>query len=179
MSQQIRETITLAIVSLLIAAVAVGLILTVFLFSGHENLLKEMLQSTAEGKIEEVAFTAGGPFGMWVIAFLMLRFAMRKTKLYSIKLFLRFPDSLPQPPVRPTEFRNAKCWYVTLSNGQEIDRKDVTIQTDQIHKDVYVPYIYVEPSKIENPEFQVFLEYESEEWLSDSYSPKKGSIDLR
>lgn len=179
MSQHIKETITLAMVSLLIVAVAVGLILTVFLFSGHEDLLKEMFQSSAEGKIVEVAFTASGPFGMWVIAFLMLRFAMRKTKLYSIKLFLRFPDSLPQPPVRPAEFRNSKCWYVTLSNGKEIDRKDITIQTDQIHRDVYVPYIYVEPSKRENPEFLIFLEYGGEEWLSDSYSPKKGSVDLR
>lgn len=178
MNPRIREIVVLALIALAIVSVVVCLILLIFLISGHKDLLSYMLQSTAKGELFGVAFTAGGPFGMWVIVFLLFRYALKGVPL-SIKLFLRFPDSEIPPPARPADFRNTKCWYLIFSNGQEMTKKLVTIQTDQIDRNVYVPYIYIKVPKFENPEFQVKLEYGGEEWFSDSYSPKKGSVDLR
>ncbi len=178
MNPRTAETLTLALGALLIAVVIIGLILLIFFLSGHEELLLEMLQSTAKGEFLGVAFTAGGPFGMWVIATLILLLIRKRIPLRSIKLFLNFPEPDPQvpPPSQPAHFRNAKCWYSIFSNGRQVvlDKK-VTIQVDTDAG----PYIYVQTPGIENPEFQVKLVYVGREWFSDSYSPKKGSVDLR
>jgi phosphotransferase system glucose/maltose/N-acetylglucosamine-specific IIC component len=179
MDPNTRETIILALIALLIAGTVVGLILVIFLLSGHQDLLSQMLQSTAKGELFGVTFTAGGPFGMWVIAFLLFRYTIKGALIRSVKLILRFPDSQVPPPSQPADFRNAECQYLIFSNGHKVNEKKVTIQTDQIDENVYMPYIYVKVPKIENPEFQISLKYEGEEWLSDSYSPKKGNVDLR
>ena len=178
MNPRAAETLTLALIGLLITAVTVGLILLIFLLSGHQGLLSEMLQSTAKGEFFGVAFTAGGPFGMWVIAVLILLLIRKRVPLRSIKLFLHFAEPDPQvlPPSQPAHFHNAACWYSIFSNGQEVVRdKKATIHTDQDAG----PYIYVQAPGIKNPEFQVRLEYRGREWVSDSYSPKKGSVNLR
>jgi len=178
MTLRTRETITFAFIALFIVGVVVVLILLIFWLSGHQDLLSRMLQSTAEGELFGVAFTAGGPFGMWVIAFLLLRYASRGARIGPIKLFLRFPDPQVPPPSRPADFRNARCWYSILANGQKVSEEKVTIQTDQIDRDIYVPYVYVRAPRIKNPEFEIRLEYGGEEWFSDSYSPEKGSVNL-
>lgn len=178
MNPRAAETLTLALIALLIAAVMVGLILLIFLLSGHQELLSQMLQSTAKGELFGVAFTAGGPFGMWVIATLILLLIRKRVRLRSIKLFLRFPESNPQvlPPSRPAHFDNAACWYSIFTNGQKVVHdKKATIHTDEDAG----PYIYVQAPGVENPEFQVRLQYRDREWVSDSYSPKKGSVNLR
>lgn len=180
MNFQIKEIGVLSLIALLITACVIGMILSIFLVSGHEEILSKMLNSTAEGKITGVAFTAGGPFSMWIISFLILRFALRKFPQEPIKLFLIFPDSEAQPPTKPQEFRSAKCWYSIYKNGDEVEKRDATIHTDQIGRDIYAPYIYVTlSSSIINPEYQIFITHNQEEWISDSYSPKKGSIELR
>ena len=179
MNPRIRETMALTFMALVVVAVVVGLILLIFNVSGNQELLDQLLQSTAEGELFGIALTAGGPFGMWVIAFLLFRSAVKGSPMGSIKLFLRFPESGVSPPTRPSEFRNSVCSYVIFSHGEKVTEEITIIQTDQISSDVYVPYIYVKAPKIDDPEFQIKLEHQGEEWLSDSYSPKKGSVDLR
>lgn len=169
----------LTFMALVVVVVVVGLILLIFNISGNQELLDRLLQSTAEGQLLGIALTAGGPFGMWVIAFLLFRNSMRATPMGSIKLFLRFPESDVSPPSRPSEFQNSVCSYVIFSNGEKVSEETTTVQTDQMASDVYVPYIYVKAPKIDNPEFQVKLKHQGEEWLSDSFSPTKGSVDLR
>jgi len=179
MNPRTIETLTLALIPLGIVGAVVGLILLIFVVSGHQDLLSQMLQSTAKGELSGVAFTAGGPFGMWVIAFLLFRHTTRAPPPGSIKLFLRFPEPNPQvpPPSQPAHFRDADCWYSIFSNGEKVG-SDTQVMI-QIDKDVGAPYIYVKAPAIENPEFQVRLKYREHEWFSDSYSPKKGDVDLR
>ena len=181
MTPRARETVLLAVISLLIAAVIVGLILVVFLVSGNQELLSQMLQNTVEGELLGIIFTAGGPFGMWVIAFVLLIYILKRSQsLGAIRLMLRFPDSPTPPPSQPAHFNQAKCWYSVFSNGQtKFMEQEVPILTIQSSPGVYAPYIYVKAPGVEDPEFQVRLEYEQTEWFSDSYSPKKGGVDLR
>jgi hypothetical protein len=179
LSPRIKETLNLSLLALAVVSVVVGLILLIFKISGQQDLLSQMLQSTAEGKISGVAFTAGGPFGMWIIAFLVLRYSIGSAPLGSIKLYLRFPDPQTAPPTHPADLSAAICSYSVFSDGEEITTKRANIQTDQVDQNFYAPYIYVRAPRIDNPEFQVKLEFRGDEWLSDSYSPKKGSVDLQ
>lgn len=50
MNPRIREAITVALIALVVVGVIVGLILLTFLITGHQDLLSQMLQSTAEGE---------------------------------------------------------------------------------------------------------------------------------
>ena len=68
------KALTLPFLALGIVAGIVLLILIIFWASGNQQLLDSMLASTAEGKISSLVFTAGGPFGMWVIAMIILRY---------------------------------------------------------------------------------------------------------
>lgn len=175
----VKPLTSAALTALGIVCVIVVLILLIFLLSGSQDLLSEMLNSTAKGELFGVAFTAGGPFGMWVIIFLLfLVYTKRHAPLGSIKLLLNFQDTNPQktPPSQPAHFHNVKCWYSVFSNGQKVvhDKKERV----QIDRDAG-PYIYVQAPRIENPEFQVKLEYRDQKWFSDTYSPKKGWVYLR
>ncbi|MFX0199100.1 MAG: hypothetical protein ACFFCW_23505 [Candidatus Hodarchaeota archaeon] len=179
MKSRIEEAVTLALYALIIVAVVVGLILSIFLVSGHKDLLSQMLQSTAKGELSGVAFTAGGPFAMWIAAFILLGFTAREAPLGTIRLLFCFPDPEMPPPSKPADFRNAKCWYLVFSNGMRIGEEPVTIHTHQIDRNIYVPYVYVKARRIENPTFQIRMEYGGRDWFSDSYSPKEGGVDLR
>lgn len=178
MNQRTAEILTLALLALGIVVAVVALILLIFLLTGHQALLSEFLHSTAEGELFGVAFTTGGPFGMWIIAFLLFRFAGKQFSQGAIKLYLRFPEpQVAPPPSRTSEYHNSTCWYSVLSNGQAVGKpKETKIQIDQ---DIGAPYIYVKATRVENPEFQVRFKYQEQEWLSDSYSPKTGSVDLQ
>ena len=173
-----RENIILPILSTIIWASIIATILIVIKVSGQENLLKEFLQTTASGTIQNIAFTAGGPFGMWIIIYLLFRFSSKSMPLGTIKLFLRFTEDEYEknPPTNHADFLKAKCFYSVYDNGNLVlNDKEVKIQTD---KDVG-PYIYVKAEKIENPEFEVKLEYNEIEWFGDSYSPKIGGVKLQ
>jgi hypothetical protein len=179
----VKPLTSAALTALVIVCVIVVLILLIFLLSGSQDLLTEMLNSTAKGELFGVAFTAGGPFGMWfIIFFLFLLYTKSYTKrhapLGSIKLLLNFQDinSQKTPPSQTDHFHNVKCWYSVFSNGQKVvnDKKERV----QIDRDAG-PYIYVQAPRIENPEFEVRLEYRDQRWFSDTYSPKKGWVYLR
>lgn len=183
MTPRTRETISLALISLVIVGVIVGFILLIFWVSGHQDLLSQMLQSTAKGELFGVAFTAGGPFGMWIIAFILLRYAIKGVSLGPIKLFLRFPAAQGKsPPSRLADFRKAKCWY-SIRNGSKIVERDKKVQILSViadkEKSSVAPYIYVKAPIIENPLIEVRLEYEGKEWLSDSYPVKEGDLNLQ
>jgi len=182
MNPRTGEIITITLVSLAIVSVVVGLILLIFMLSGHQDLLSQMLQNTAKGEVLSVAFTAGGPFGMWIITFILIRYTISGIPLVTMKIFLHFPKPQQAPPSKPSDFRNAKCWYSIFSDGTKvINDTEVTILADLVDRErnVYVPYIYVKDPGIENPEFQFKLEYGGQEWYSDSLSLKNRSVDLR
>lgn len=173
-----KETRNIALLALVIITVVVILIIIIFLLSGHKAILTQFLTSTVEGNLYGMVFTTGGPFGMWIIAFLLLRFTGQKISLGSIRLYLTFPE--PQenvPPTRNLEFCESKCFYSVFNNGDRVI-KDKLVEV-QIDNDVNAPYIYVNASKFENPEFQVSLNYNNQEWISDSFSPKTGSVELQ
>lgn len=173
MRSDIKEIITLALISLVVVVIIILLILLIFLFSGHEGLLEQMLQSTAKGEIPGTSFTVYGPFSMWIIAYFVLW--IKSAPVESIKLYLNFPDSRVPPPESNDQFRNADCWYTIFSDGNQVKPEKKAI----IQKDVSGPYIYANPQRIKNPEFQVRLKYIEHEWISDSYSPLKGRVYLR
>lgn len=173
MGSDTKEIITLALISLVIVVIIILLILLIFLFSGHKGLLEQMLQSTAKGEIYGTSFTVYGPFSMWIIAYFVLR--IKSAPVEPIKLYLHFPDSRVPPPESNVQFKNADCWYSIFSDGNQVKPEKKAI----IQNEVSGPYIYVNPQRIKNPEFQVRLKYVENDWLSDSYSPLKGSVDLR
>ena len=174
MRSDIKEIITLALISLVIVVIIILLILLIFLFSGHKGLLEQMLQNTARGEIFGTSFTVYGPFSMWIIAYLVLKF--KSTQVESIKLYLNFPDSRVPPPESYVQFKNADCWYSIFSDGNKVKPETkVPIQNDNVSG----PYIYVNPERFKNPEFQVKLKYLENDFYSDSYSPLKGRVDLR
>jgi hypothetical protein len=183
MNPRIKDAITLAIIALGIVAAVILIILLIFWVSGNQDLLLQMLQSTAKGELFGMAFTAVGPFGMWLIVFLFL--SWRSTKHIpsgSIKLWLSFPEPQEVPyPSKPVHFRKAKCWYSIYSNGKQVESdKVVPVHTYLMDKveNIYRPYIYVEAPGIENPVFQIGLKYEDHEWYSDSYSHTVGEVNL-
>lgn len=177
MNVRISETLALALGAALIMGIIVCLILVIFLISGQEQLLVEMLQSTVKGELVGIAFTAGGPFGMWVITILILYLIKKRVPLKSMQIFLSFePESQKPLPSCSAHFQSAKCSYSILSEGQRIgSKKEVPIQIDQYAG----PYIYVRSSEIENSEYEIKLEYGGYEWFSDSYSPKRGRVSLQ
>lgn len=177
MSVRISETLALALGAALITAIIVCLILLIFLISDQEQLLVEMLRNTVKGDLFGVAFTAGGPFGMWVITILILYQIKKRVPLKSIQIFLSFESESQKPlPSCSSHFQSARCSYSILSEGQRIGSdKVVPIQIDQYAG----PFIYVRSSEIENPEYEIKLEYRGHEWFSDSYSPKKGRVNLQ
>lgn len=184
MNPRTVEYLILAFVPLAIVCVVVGLIMAIFMLSGHEELLTQMLQATARGELSGVAFTAGGPFAMWIAAFVLFRHATKGAPPGSVRLNLHFAqddrDLQSPPPSEPAHFHRSTCWYSVFSGDQKVDEdKKVTVHTDQVDRGHYVPYIYVEVPKIEDPLFQVRLEYGGREWISDSYSPRKGVANLR
>lgn len=183
MNPRTEETISLALIALVIVGAVVSLILLIFRLSGHQDLLSQMLQSTAKGELFGVAFTAGGPFGMWVIAFILLWYPISGASLGPIKLFLRFPGAQEKsPPSQSPDFRETTCWY-SIYNGSEILKRDKEVQilsdTVDREKGTVAPYIYVKAPRIENPVIEVRLEYKGKEWVSDSYPVKEGEMSLQ
>lgn len=164
------------ILSLVVTVVVVALILLVFYVSGNQDLLVKMLNTTAEGDLSGIAFVAGGPFAMWVVAFAILMISKRKALMKSVKLFLQFPESdEAKPPPKRTEYPRAKCSYATYS----VKRKVGSGKPAAIHMDKHAgPYINVEVPNIESPTFVVQLKFNGWEWSSDSYSIEQGSVDL-
>jgi len=59
MNPRTIESLTLALIPLGIVGAIVGLILLIFVVSGHQDHLSQMLRSTAKGELSGVAFTAG------------------------------------------------------------------------------------------------------------------------
>lgn len=165
-----------ALLALGVTAGVVALILLVFYVSGNQDLLVKMLNTTAEGDISGIAFVAGGPFGMWIIAFAIMMVSKRKALMKSVKLFLQFPESDgAKPPPKRAEYPRAKCSYATYSGQQKIGpEKPATIHIDR-HAG---PYINVEVPNIESPTFVIQLQFNGREWSSDSYSIEQGSVDL-
>lgn len=166
------------LLSLLPPCLVVGLILLLYLVTGQITLVDQLLQSTAEGDLGGIAFTAGGPFAMFVISYLLLYYSSdRIGALGAIKLYLYFPELVHPvgPPSQPADFDKAICWYKVFSDDEEIKpREEANIRFQDM-----LPYIYVSAPKIENPEFQVRLEYNGHEWISDSFTPKTGRVPLR
>lgn len=177
MNPRIREALILALVALAVVIAVIGLILLIFQISGHQDLLVQMLESTAEGELFGIGFTAGGPFGMWIIAFLLLKYCMKGAVLGVFELVLRFPQSTSPPPTTPSDFKKTKCHYLIFSNGRKLREKSATIQSHNLFDGSYIPFLYVKVPRIEKTEVQVFLEYKGKEWISSSYSPQKGNID--
>lgn len=180
MNPRIRDILTVSFASLIIVVIIVSVILGIFKVSGNQESLTQFLSSTAEGEIGGLTITVGGPFGMWVIAFILLRRVLKETPLGSIKLFINFEDLGTSPPTTPIHFQNARCFYSILSNGEEVETNKVArVQFQRVNPQIQVPYIYVSAPSIENPEFQVRIDYNQNEWFSDSYSPKTGRVEMR
>ena len=178
------EALITPLVALGITAGIVLLILLIFVLSGQEQLLVQMVQSTAKGEFLGVAFTAGGPFGMWIIATLLLVLVKRRVPPREVELglVLRAQDPQPPYPLTRAEFHRAKCSYFVKSSGEE-DKpyKDVEIHCGKVEDDkasfdhffIYVPIL-----EVEKPVYKFRLEYEDNEWKGDSYSPWKSRLEL-
>jgi len=178
MGNRFKEALGFSIVSLMVTTVVIALIMAIFILSGNQDFLKTLLQATVEGEVKGIAFTAVGPFSMWVIAFLILWLPERHRNERAIKVFLRFPEpQVNNPPELHSQIQSSTCAYNVMNNGKIVFTRDMV--EIQIDPDVGAPYIYLHPLGVENPEYQVKIMYQGIEWLSDSYSPFKGNIDLR
>ncbi|MBA7600807.1 hypothetical protein ES703_07867 [subsurface metagenome] len=179
MNPRTKDTIIYSFASLVIVCVVVLLIVGIVIRTGHDDLLTQFFQNTAKGNIGGLSISVGGPFGMWVITYLVLQKYSRETPLGSIKLYLRFVNPTPALPTLPAHYLQAQCSYTIYSNGNEIESgKNANVQFQQTSPNVQMPYIYVNAPGVNDPEFQVTLEYQGNEWISDSYSPKTGRVDF-
>lgn len=176
MNRQIRDVF----LSLTVVVVVVGLILLLFQLTGNIALVTQLLQSTAEGNIVGIAFTSMGPFGMFVISFLLInRFSKQDFPLEPITLYLFFSeqDFPVSPPLERADYSQALCWYTVFSDGREVKPKEDAI----IRFDDDRPFITINPKAVKNPSFDVKIEYEGHQFMSDSFSPisKTGRVALR
>ncbi|MHA2294100.1 MAG: hypothetical protein ACXACK_18220 [Candidatus Hodarchaeales archaeon] len=177
-----KELIVLTLISLLVAIGVVFLIILIFIISGNQNLLTQMLESTAEGQIAAIGITAGGPFGMWVIAFLVIIYARKEEdpSLGVIRLYLRFKlDDIRKGvvPSTPSHFNNAQCSYSIFSDGNQVSSNNQAIILFQRYVG---PYISVQAPGIQNPVFTVTLEYQGQTLHSkSSYEPTRGEVTLQ
>lgn len=96
------EALIPAFAALGITAGIVGLILLIFITNNQEQLLQEMVRSTAEGEFLGVAFTAGGPFGMWIIATFLItvskKSVLSRKNRQTVTVNVLFPSiNVPKP----------------------------------------------------------------------------------
>jgi hypothetical protein len=154
--------------------------LLIFHVTGNQELISQMLQSSAKGEIGGITFTAFGPFSMWIITIVILKYGFFRYISRNQKLVLHFPLKNPTPPNTPHDFNKVSCTYSIFHNNQKVvTDKPVTVHTEKMQHGGYIPYIYIENTTYDDALVQVSLKFGTDEWISDSYSPNKGDIDLQ
>jgi hypothetical protein len=185
-SERTKEICILVVLSLITTMIVITTIVIVTIITGNQELINQMLQNTAEGKIEAISITVGGPFGMWFIALWGIWYARSKIQITDkIELYLRFSkneltqpgETLIHPPSSNSAYKDAKCYFSIFSNDKPIiEDKEV----NRIHIDQNLgPYFSISQPAVENPQITVKLTYKGRTWDSHSYTPYRGFCELQ
>jgi hypothetical protein len=185
-SERTKEIGILVVLSLITTVIVITTIVIITNITGNQELINQMLQNTAEGQIEAISITVGGPFGMWFIALLGIWYV--RSKIHpsdKIELYLRFSrreftqpgETIIHPPSSNSAFREARCYFSIFSNDDPIiEDKEVK----RIHIDQNLgPYISIRQPAVENPQITVKMTYRGRTWDSHSYTPFRGFCELQ